>query len=81
MLLDLAQLIVREAERLQTRDIVVASFVAVPILLLLLWRLWTFTIFPSLRPREPRTIPYWIPSEHDARPKLPSFCEDSMLTF
>ncbi|KAI9844750.1 MAG: hypothetical protein M1837_005283 [Sclerophora amabilis] len=28
---------------------------------LLLWRIWTFTIAPALRPREPKILPYWIP--------------------
>lgn len=31
--------------------------------LLLSWRLWTFTILPTLRPDEPREIPYWIPCQ------------------
>lgn len=27
------------------------------------WRFWTFTIRPTLQPREPQELPYWIPSE------------------
>lgn len=30
---------------------------------LLLWRLWTFTVFPWLNPKEPKEVPYWIPCE------------------
>ncbi|KZF26779.1 cytochrome P450 [Xylona heveae TC161] len=29
--------------------------------LLLLWRLWRFTINPALHPSEPKEVPYWIP--------------------
>lgn len=29
--------------------------------LLLLWRLWRFTIRPAMKPDEPRRLPYWIP--------------------
>lgn len=28
---------------------------------LLVWRIWTFTIRPWLHPHEPRDIPYWVP--------------------
>ncbi|KAH7136043.1 cytochrome P450 [Dendryphion nanum] len=34
---------------------------AVPLLALLLWRFWRFTIRPLLHPLEPRELPYWIP--------------------
>ena len=30
----------------------------------LMWRLWTFTILPLSRPREPKELPYWIPGEY-----------------
>ena len=33
------------------------------IVLYYLWRLWTFTIDPSLHHNEPRPLPYWIPCE------------------
>lgn len=33
----------------------------VPILALLVWRLWRFTVIPWLRPDEPKELPYWIP--------------------
>ena len=32
--------------------------------LLLLWRLWKFTVIPLLKPDEPKILPYWIPCEH-----------------
>ncbi|KAH8586512.1 cytochrome P450 [Bisporella sp. PMI_857] len=28
---------------------------------LLLWRLWTFTVLPFLYPEMPKTLPYWLP--------------------
>lgn len=28
----------------------------------LIWRLWTFTIFPACFPQEPKEVPYSIPS-------------------
>ncbi len=28
---------------------------------LLLWRIWTFTILPILHPDEPKELPYWTP--------------------
>lgn len=28
---------------------------------LLLWRLWTFTILPTLRSDEPKELPHWFP--------------------
>lgn len=28
---------------------------------LVLWRLLVFTLLPSFRPREPRSLSYWIP--------------------
>ena len=33
------------------------------LVLLLPWRLWTFTVLPSLRPHDPKEVPYWIPGE------------------
>lgn len=33
---------------------------------LLLWRLWTFTIYPWLHPKEPKEVPYWIPCKLDS---------------
>lgn len=30
-------------------------------LCVLVWRLWTFTIRPYLRPQDPKELPYWIP--------------------
>lgn len=29
----------------------------------LLWRIWTFTILPALRPHEPKEVPYLMPCE------------------
>ena len=29
--------------------------------LLLIWRLWRFTILPSFEPSEPKPLPYWLP--------------------
>ncbi|KAF2464462.1 cytochrome P450 [Lindgomyces ingoldianus] len=34
---------------------------AVGCVLLLLWRIWRFTVLPVLRPNEPKELPYWIP--------------------
>ena len=31
------------------------------VVVLLLWRTWTFTVLPALRPREPKEVPYWVP--------------------
>ena len=28
---------------------------------LMIWRIWTFTIKPFLRPEEPKEFPYWVP--------------------
>lgn len=30
-------------------------------MLVVLWRLWKFTLLPALHPREPKELPYWIP--------------------
>ena len=27
------------------------------------WRIWTFTLKPTFQPREPRELPYWVPSK------------------
>ncbi len=32
------------------------------LLALLLWRLWTFTIIPVLYSKDPKELPYWMPS-------------------
>lgn len=37
-------------------------------ILYLLWRLWTFTILPIVRPKDPRQLPYRIPGESDLKP-------------
>ena len=29
-----------------------------------LWRIWTFTVLPMLRPHEPLELPYLIPGEY-----------------
>ena len=36
--------------------------VLILIALLLLWRVWRFTLMPYWWPDEPKEIPYWIPS-------------------
>lgn len=33
--------------------------------LLLLWRLWRFTIEPMMKPTEPKELPYWLPCKHE----------------
>ncbi|KAL8951145.1 MAG: hypothetical protein Q9222_002860 [Ikaeria aurantiellina] len=33
------------------------------LILILMWRLWTFTIRPVLNPREPKQLPYWVPRQ------------------
>ncbi len=37
--------------------------------LLLLWRLWRFTIVPAWWPDEPKLLPYWVPG-------VGRFCSD-----
>lgn len=39
----------------------VLYIIATLALLLLTWRIWTFTILPVLHPQEPKQLPYWIP--------------------
>ncbi|KAF1994747.1 cytochrome P450 [Amniculicola lignicola CBS 123094] len=34
---------------------------SMPLILLLCWRFWRFTILPRFRPEEPNELPYWIP--------------------
>ena len=29
------------------------------------WRIWAFTVKPTFQPREPRELPYWIPSKRN----------------
>ena len=41
----------------------IASFLGLSFLVLL-WRLWAFTLHPMLRPSEPQELPYWIPSQY-----------------
>jgi hypothetical protein len=43
-----------------SRPLVICLFV---FLLLLVWRIWTFTIRPYFHPEDPRELPYWIPSK------------------
>ena len=31
--------------------------------LFLLWRLYTFTLLPIIRPQDPPELPYWIPGK------------------
>ena len=33
---------------------------------LVIWRLWAFTIKPALHPDEPKGLPYWIPCEYSS---------------
>ena len=39
--------------------------VIVALLMLLLWRLWRFSIVPVLYPHDPKDLPYWIPCEQE----------------
>lgn len=39
----------------------VFDIAAVLFLSLWIWRIWRFTISPSLNPEQPRELPYWIP--------------------
>lgn len=39
----------------------VVNIAAILFLTLWLWRIWRFTISPSLNPELPRELPYWIP--------------------
>ena len=41
-----------------TLSLILCSFV------LLVWRLWAFTIYPLLNPGELEYLPYWIPCKH-----------------
>lgn len=43
--------------------------------ILLLWRLWVFTVLPALRPDEPKELPYWIPCKH-AEITMALYCPD-----
>ena len=38
-----------------------------PVVLLISWRIWRFSILPALYPQEPKEIPYWIPGEQQGR--------------
>lgn len=45
-----------------------AAWIVVPTMgmlgmLLVLWRLWRFSLLPAWYPREPKELPYWIPGE------------------
>lgn len=31
--------------------------------ILLLWRLWAFTVLPALYPDDPKELPYWMPGK------------------
>lgn len=44
---------------------VVVLLLATP-LVWLLWYVWKFTVFPLLRPNEPRYLPYLTPCEFDS---------------
>ncbi len=35
----------------------------VPIILLLVWRVYKFHLCPTIRPEDPKELPYWIPCE------------------
>ncbi|PYH86451.1 cytochrome P450 [Aspergillus uvarum CBS 121591] len=37
------------------------------VVLLVIWRLWRFTVRPLLNPDSPREVPYWIPSDKDCK--------------
>ena len=50
-------------------DLYILSVFIVPALVLIMWRVWTFTVRPALNPREPREIPYWIPGKLGCRLK------------
>lgn len=34
-----------------------------PIILLLVWRVYKFHLRPTIRPEDPKELPYWIPCE------------------
>ena len=42
---------------LQVSMVLLAAVVS----MMILWRLWTFTVKPYWKPDEPRELPYWIP--------------------
>lgn len=44
-----------------TPDVTYAIVPLVAFILLLLWRLYRFTITPVLFPHDPKEYPYWIP--------------------
>ena len=43
----------------------VYAVAALPLLFLLLWRLWKFSLVTVFWPQEPKEIPYWVPGEVD----------------
>ncbi|PQE22380.1 cytochrome P450 protein [Rutstroemia sp. NJR-2017a WRK4] len=50
---------------LQGTDAFILSTFACILFLLLLWRIYRFTITPWLYPQNPRELPYWIPCESE----------------
>ena len=42
------------------------------VIMYLLWRSWTFTLQPILRPKDPQELPYWIPCKFDALLRKPN---------
>lgn len=56
----LAELIVRFKNLSAEQSSAVAVFASC-VVLLLTWRIWTFTIIPRLHPYEPKELPYWVP--------------------
>lgn len=42
------------------------AFLALFLPILLLWRLWKFSLVAILWPQEPKEIPYWVPGEVDS---------------
>lgn len=65
MLLDLIVSVLSKANPLQTHPSVWVVVLTMGVLgmLLIIWRLWRFTLLPAWYPREPKELPYWIPSE------------------
>ena len=50
------------------------SLVLAPVILLI-WRLWRFSIIPLLYPKDPKELPYWIPCELD-KPEVLAYLTD-----
>lgn len=65
-------------QRIDSRGALLVLLSITPFLVLVLWRLWRFSVMPLFHPDKPKELPYWIPCKQNLK-TIPILIESNEL--